>query len=107
MEIKNLAQLKKAIGNKTPFVILKHYVRPEFEGQIRVPSVVQTNSFYSVIQGDPDHEVSKFNGGKGSWLEYGKASDWVFENGVCKQFVTFKDGFGNPQTRPIWEIKFQ
>ena len=99
IEIKNLSQLKRAINAGTPFVILKHYIKPEFEGQIRKPSVVQTNGFYSVIHGDPEHPVSKFNEGKGSWLAYGNASGWSFEDGVCKLFDIKKE-------RPVWEIKF-
>ena len=99
MEIKNLAQLKRASQSGSPFMILKHYVKPEFEGQVRKPSVVQTNGFYSVILDNPDHPVSNFNGGKGSWIEYGKASDWTFEDGVCKLYSSRKG-------RPVWEIAF-
>lgn len=99
MEIKNLAQLKKAINAKTPFQIVQHFVKPEFTGQIRKPNVVQTNGFYSVVHNDPDHMVSRFNGGKGSWIAYGKASDWKFEDGLCKLYDSGKD-------RPTWEIRF-
>ena len=102
MEIKNLAQLKRAVQSGTPFKILKHYVRPDFEGQVRKPNVVQTNGFYSVILDDPDHPVSKFNGQKGSWVDYGKASDWAFEGGVCKLF----DHRDRGNRRPVWEIQF-
>jgi len=104
MEIKNLAQLKKAIQSGAQFVILKHYVRPEYEGQVRKPNVVQTNGFYSVIPDDPDNVISKFNNGKGSWIEYGKAGDWSFEDGVCKLFDHRTNGSG--ERRPVWEIKF-
>jgi len=104
MEIKNLAQLKRAIQSGAPFKILKHYVRPDFEGQVRKPNVIQTNGFYSVILDDPDHAVSKSNGGKGSWLDYGKASDWSFENGVCKLFDRRTNGSG--ERRSVWEIEF-
>jgi len=102
MEIKNLAQLKREIQAKRPFEIVRHYVRPEFEGQIRKPNVIQTNGFYSVILEDPDHPVSNMNGQKGSWIEYGKASDWGFEDGLCKLF----DRRDRGQRRPVWEIRF-
>lgn len=45
MEIKNLSQLKKAIKEGRKFIIKKHYIRSEYEGQIRKPNVVQTNGF--------------------------------------------------------------
>lgn len=102
MEIKNLAQLKKAIQSRRSFVIVRHYVRPDFEGQIREPSTIQTNGFYSVIHGDPSHRVSQFNGGKGSWIEYGKAADWEFCGDLCKLF----DHRDKGQRRPVWEIRF-
>ena len=104
MEIKNLAQLKREIQAKRPFEIVRHYVRPEFEGQIRKPNVIQTNGFYSVILDDPDHHISQANGQKGSWIDYGKASDWAFEDGLCKAFD--HRGNGSGERRPVWEIRF-
>ena len=104
MEIKNLAQLKRAISGKSAFVIVKHYVRPDFEGQVRQPNVVQTNGFYSVIKGDQAHQVSQFNGGRGSWIDYGKAGDWEFEGGLCKKFDHRTNGTG--ERRPVWAIRF-
>lgn len=95
--ISNLAQLKKAVGEKRPFKILKHYVKPEYTGQVRTPNKVQSNGFYSIIADDLAHCVSLANGCKGSWIEFGKASDWTFQNGVCKQ--SFRGG-------EIWEIQF-
>lgn len=99
MKIKNLAQLKRAIQSGCTFEIVRHYVKPEYEGQIRKPHVIQTNGFYSVVYNDPGHPVSKANGGRGSWLEYGKASAWTFEDELCKLFSQGKD-------RPVWEIRF-
>lgn len=96
MEIKNLAQLKRAIKEGHKFIIRKHYIRPECEGQIRKPNVVQTNGFYSIEDGKPDSKITLANNKKGSWIEYGKASDWKFENGICKQ--CFREN-------AIWEIE--
>ena len=103
MEIKNLSQLRKTISAKTPFTIVKHYIHPEFDGQIRVPNVVQTNGFYSVIKGDPEHFISKSNCGKGYWLGYGKASDWTFDNEVC----TLYNHLSNGESITVWQIKFE
>lgn len=96
MEIKNLSQLKRAIKEGHKFIIRKHYVEPQYEGQIRKPSVIQTNGFYSIEDEKPDSEVTLANNGKGSWIEYGKASDWTFENGICTQSLYGRD---------IWEIE--
>lgn len=97
MEIKNLAQLKRAIKEGHNFIIRKHYIHSEYEGQVRKPNIVQTNGFYSIEDGKPDSKVTLSNGGKGSWIDYGKASDWKFENGICKQSFCGRD---------IWEIEF-
>lgn len=97
MEIKNLSQLKRAIKSGCRFIVRKHYIKPEYEGQVRKPNVVQTNGFYSIEDGKPDSVVTLANRGKGSWIEYGKASDWTFENGICKQSFRGK---------VVWEIEF-
>lgn len=80
MIIKNLTQLKRAIEARTPFLIVKHYVHPEFTGQVRVANVVQTNCFYSVVMHDKDNEINYWNGGKGIRMPYGKAREnWMFD----------------------------
>lgn len=96
MEIKNLSQLKRAIKEGHKFIIIEHYVRPEYNGQIRKPNVIQTNGFYSIEDGKPDSKVSLANNKKGSWIKYGKSSDWKFENGICKQSFHGND---------VWEIE--
>ena len=79
MIIKNLTQLKRAIEARTPFEILEHNVHPESVGQIRVPNVVQTNGFYSVVRDEPNNPINFYNNHRGSWLGYGKArEDWEF-----------------------------
>ena len=102
MEIKNLSQMKKAVNVHTPFRIIKHYVKPELEGQIRVPNVLQTNGFYSVEKDKPNSRISMANNGKGYWLAYGKASDWNFQNGLCT-LVNHRNG----NEIPIWSIQFE
>jgi hypothetical protein len=84
MEIRNHAQFKRAIKEKKCFIIRQHYIKPEFTGQLRKPNIVQTNGFYSITPDDLNSKVSTANYGKGYWLEFGKASDWVFENGLCR-----------------------
>ncbi len=96
--IKNLSQLKKAINEKKEFKIVRHYIHPDYEGQVRVPNIIQTNGFYSVEKNKPDSKVSAANNGKGIVFYYGKARDWSFEDGLCRYTV---DG------KKIWDIKFE
>jgi hypothetical protein len=105
MTIKNLSQLKRAINENASFTIVKHYMHPEFDGQIRTPNVKQTNGFYSVIKDNPDHFVSKANYGKGYWLTYGKAGEWEFVDGICRHFINRMRN-GNAERIPVFEIKF-
>ena len=98
--IQNLSQLKRAIASGCAFEIVEHGVKPEMAGQIRRANVIQTNGIYShVVDGCSDemrNTVNAWNGGRGSWAEYGKASDWSFTDGLCKQ--TFRG-------RYIWTIR--
>lgn len=95
--VKNLSQFKKAITAGYAFKIVKHYIKPELSGQIRKPNKVQTNAFYSVVQGEPNNPVSLANDGKGYYLNYGKAGDWDFTGDTIKMYAG-----GNP----VWEITF-
>ena len=85
MEIKNLSQLKRALKVGARFEIVEHYIKPAYTGQIRRVQVVQTNGLYTGIDGKPDDPVSKSNYGKGSWIEFRKASNWEFSDGCCTQ----------------------
>ena len=83
MPIKNLSQLKRAMQEGRVFRIIEHYVKPEYSGQLRRPGRVQTNGFYSKIADNPFHVLNTLNGCQGSYLAYGKARDWSFEDGIC------------------------
>ena len=85
--IRNLSQLKKQINEGTSFEIIDH-CRKECVGQIRKPNVIQSNGFYSIIPNEPDSRESKGSNGNGSWLEYGKASYWTFDNGICSVYLS-------------------
>lgn len=99
MEIKNLSQLKKALQKGRRFEVVEHYIKPDMTG-IREVSVVQTNGIYSKFSNKPsDAKENTCNGGKGYWLSYGKAKDWVFENGTCLLTSTYKD-----KTEPVLKI---
>lgn len=124
MTIQNLSQLKKAINAKTPFVIVKHYIHPQYTGQKRVPHVLQTNAFYSIaVDDNPKYDdngnplVSELvlrtnlsNCGKGVYMPYGKASDWSFDGELITAYKRWYpyNGWGKKEERldPIMTIKF-
>jgi hypothetical protein len=61
----------------TRFEILQH-CKTENTGQIRVVSYTDTTGFYSKVENEPAHKLSVANGGKGSFCDFGKSSQWVF-----------------------------
>ena len=83
MDIKNLSQFKKAMQNGHDFVVEKHYCHPEYIGQVRTVKECGTSFMYTGIKDEPLHKVSQLNNGKGCYLNFRKASDWKFENGLC------------------------
>lgn len=100
--IHNLSQLKRAISEKQEFIIVSHRIN-RFEGKKRRPSIVQTNGFYSIVPDIPEDETNKANGGKGSWCEFGKASQWKFEHGECRMYLP---NLPHTEENRIWIIKF-
>ena len=83
--VKNLSQFKKEMKAGKTFQIVEHFRFPERNGEIRKPNIVQTNGMYTVIPDDPDNKISTANNGKGSWIEFGKASDYAFCGGLIQQ----------------------
>lgn len=102
MTIKNLAQLKKAIQMKQEFIIKNHRIE-KFIGQKRKPNVIQTNGFYSILPETPNDNLNQVNGGKGMWIDYGKASQWEFVNGLCHMYYPEKK---HTDENLIWSIMF-
>ena len=97
MTINNLSQLKKAMKAGHDFVIEKHYCHPEYTGQVRTVKECGTTFMYTGIKDEPYHKVSQLNSGKGCYLNFGKASDWEFKNGLCTMYSRLKN--------PIWTIR--
>lgn len=102
MEIKNLSQLKRAFAEHHDFEIVEHFLKPEMTGQVRRVNVLQTNGMYThVVGGASASSASTINGwndGKGSWLGFGKASDWCFCDGLCTQLQPKME-------RKVWTIR--
>ena len=83
--IKSLNQLKKQFQKGTEFVITDH-CRPDYIGQRRKVTVSNTQGFYSIVPGEPEHKVSLANGGRGSVLWWSKAPFWQFKDGICEMY---------------------
>lgn len=83
--IKNLNQLKKAMKKDTRIKIIYHW-KKDCVGQIRKVTKPNTVGFYSVVDGQPEHPISQANHGLGWAMDWGKAGNWVFENGICSYY---------------------
>ncbi|HCC35984.1 MAG TPA: hypothetical protein DEQ02_10330 [Ruminococcaceae bacterium] len=89
MTIKNLSQLKRAFKPGVKFEILQHN-RSAYVGQIRRVTKVNSTSFYSVVDGEPEHHISKANNGLGAWCDFGAAKGWAFDaDGTCTKYSTY------------------
>ncbi|WP_326975271.1 hypothetical protein [Caproicibacter sp. BJN0012] len=80
--IRNLSQLKKQLRKGTEFVITDHCLS-EYIGQRRQVTLSNTQGFYSIVPGEPEHKVSLANNGRGSVLWWSKAPFWQFKDGIC------------------------
>ena len=75
--ISNLNQLKKALQKGSEFDITDH-IRPECIGEHRKVTSVNTVGFYS----QPVDESGELTG-KETYMEWSKAKNWTFDNGIC------------------------
>ena len=85
--IQNLSQLKKAIkaGVRQTCALPICF---DCIGEIRRVTLANTQGLYSVVDGQPDHAISKGNDGRGAILTWEKAGSWEFRDGLCTQYFT-------------------
>ena len=88
--IENLNQLKRIFQDKPRFKIIDQW-KKECIGEVRKVVSVNTVSFHSVVDGQPEHKNSQANGGKGVVLWWEKAADWTFQDGVCSVYFKNKE----------------
>ena len=86
MEVKNLTQLKKALTTRC-FEVVEHYMHPEYTGQVRYVSKMQTNGMYTYVRRNGDKVVNGYNNGRGLWCDFLKASNWEFNGELCTFFL--------------------
>lgn len=88
--VKNLSQLKKKIKDKKEFRIVDH---PQSEniGQIRKPTIIRSNGFYSNRPYAENDNDLIANDGNGLWCHYQTARNWHFNNGICSLYTKEKE----------------
>lgn len=90
LNIKNLAQLKRALRPGVRFRVLRHH-RKEMVGATKVVNIQQSNAVYVQIADQPDHPLSLCNGGRGTWMPYEKAPFYKFVDGVVSLYEKVGD----------------
>ena len=88
--IENLNQLKRVFQDNPRFEIIDHW-KGDCIGEVRKVVAVNTVSFHSVVDGQPEHKNSLANGGKGVVLWWEKAADWSFNDGICSVYFKGKE----------------
>lgn len=101
--IKNLNQLKKVLKDCPRLEIVGH-CRPECVGQVRRVTLANTQGFYSVVDGQPDHKISRGNNGLGAVLWWDKATSWSFEGAICS---VYENGAKHTQDHLIMAFRVQ
>ena len=74
MKVKSLAEFKRSIKPGTRIVALENDWKPSLVGVVRVVSKVQSNCFYTRVEGQPGHMWSTANDGLGLRCEFQPAS---------------------------------
>jgi len=87
--ITNLSQLKKSLVKGAEFDVVAH-CRPEVVGERRRVNYANTVGIYSIVPSEPNGKTTKANGGKGSLLNWSKASFWDFKDGICTLYGDIK-----------------
>lgn len=102
VDIKNLAQLKRALTVGAEFEITS-YIRDDVVNQWRRVKEADTVAIYSIRPDAPDDEKTTLaNHGRGSYLPWEKASDWGFSNGIC---TAYRKGTEHTEENRLFSIK--
>ena len=102
VDIKNLAQLKRALTVGAEFEITS-YIRGDVVNQWRRVKEADTVAIYSIRPDAPnDEKTTLANHGRGSHLSWEKASDWEFANGIC---TAYRRGKEHTEENRLFSIK--
>lgn len=98
--VANLSQLKKALQKGARFRVLNHH-KPHLAGQLREVRSVKTIGIYTFNPEDKNSDLSTCNGGKGTWMDYGPATHYIFGDTI----KWFKKPIGSEDNTLIMEFK--
>lgn len=85
MLLESRRQIMRILRENPRIEVVAHR-RPEYVGQIRRVTMSGNTSFYSVVEGHPEHEVSRRNHGNGSCLWVCNRQHIKLEGEVCKVY---------------------
>lgn len=98
---KKFKSIKKALLEGKAFEVVEHFNFPIRNGEIRKVNIMQSNGCYTHIVNNRD-DKDKFNASnnnKGSWIEFGKASNYIFSENLITQYCDLD------KKCPIWTIR--
>ena len=85
MILENHKQIMQILRENPRIEVIAHR-RPQYVGQIRRVTQSSRDSFYSVVGGHPEHEVSRRHHGRGSCLWVCNRQHIKLEDDVCKVY---------------------
>lgn len=88
--MKTFTQLKRDIKQGIKIKTILNNCRPEKNGQVRTVAVVQSNAIGFEIPEEEQHRNIHGEIQKVSWLWWGKASQYEYENNTFKVFEDIK-----------------
>ena len=100
--MRTMTELKRTLGVGAEFEIIDAH-RTETIGEIRRVNYANTQGIYTINPADPNGKISKYNGGKGSFLGWSAAKFWRFkENNVAALYTSAEE-----QNRDTLVIEFR
>lgn len=103
IQVKSLAELKRAIKPGVEMLTTSHAYHPDIVGLTRQVTKVQTVGFYSVIKNQPDHKYSACNHGKGFFTGFEKAPAYRFDGDSITLLNTRKNDGSVLMTFELYE----
>ena len=85
MQLESRRQILR-IMQENPKIEITAHRHPEYVGKIRRITISNSEGFYSVVEGQPEHELSRRNRGKGSYTGMWSSKHLALNNDICTVF---------------------
>ena len=85
MQLESRRQILR-IMQENPKIEITAHRHPEYVGQLRRITISDKEGFYSVIDGQPEHELSRRNRGKGSYTGMWSTRHLLLKGDTCTVF---------------------